>query len=104
MPNCTVSPAGPAAGLFGPKLVVTGRRQGGVERFGVLPGIVGAAGNRRHRERGRIDEVAAPDLGRVDAELIGGDVEYPLDQLGGFRAPGAPIRADGSRVGHYRGT
>ncbi len=47
-----------------------------------------------------IEEVAAPQLGRVQADLVGCHVEHPLDQLGGLGPARAPVGADRRRVGH----
>ena len=49
-----------------------------------------------------IDKVAPTNLGRVDAKLVGGHVEDPLDQLGGLWAAGAAVRSDGGGVGDNR--
>jgi hypothetical protein len=81
----------PTEGLFRPQLLIAGRGEGGVQRLGVLPRVVRAACGRGQRERRRVEEIQAPDLGRVDAQLISGDIEDPLDQLGGLRAAGAAM-------------
>ena len=59
------------------------------------------AGGRRERELVGLDEVGPPDLGRIHADLVGGDVEHPLDELRRLRATGAAIRADGRVVGQH---
>jgi hypothetical protein len=51
------------------------------------------------RERRRVEEVAPPQLGRVDAELGGGQVEHALQVGGGLRAARAPERAHRRGVG-----
>ena len=94
---------GTTLGLFGPQLGVAGRREHRVERLLVLARVVVGAGRRRQRERGRLDEVDAPDLGRVHADLVGGDVEHALDQLRRLGSAGAAVRADRGVVGHDAG-
>ena len=47
-------------------------------------------------------KLIAADLGRVDADLVGGDVEDALDQLGGLGSPCAAVGADGGVVGEHR--
>ena len=42
----------------------------------------------------------AADLGRIDADLVGGDVEHALDELRGLGPAGAAVGADGGVVGH----
>ena len=88
--------------LLGAQVVVARRRERGVERLLVLARVVVGAGDRGARERVRLHEVAPADLGRIDADLVGGDVEHALDQLRGLGAPGAAVGADGGVVGHHR--
>ena len=47
-------------------------------------------------------EVDAADLGRVDADLVGGHVEDAFDQLGGLGATGTAVGADGRVVREHR--
>ena len=77
MPSSFVSPRSRSRLLFGPQLVVARVLERGVERHRVFAGVVrrAQAGVRHVRERVGRDEVLAPDLDRVDAELVGRDVE-----------------------------
>ena len=102
MPSCTRVAALAPGGLLGAQRVVPGGGEHGVERLGVLAGVVVGAGQRRQREGLGREVVAAADLGRVDAELVGGDVEHPLDELGRLRPPGAAVGAGGRVVGDRR--
>ena len=51
-----------------------------VERRLVVAGVVLEPGRRGVRELVRRDEVLPPQLGRVDAELVGGRLDEPLDE------------------------
>ena len=95
MPSCLVSPrsrrslpARPAAR----RSPDAGEHR--VERLLVLAGVVVGAGERREREGVGLEEVAAADLGRVHADLVGGHVEDPLDELRRLRPAGAAVGAD----------
>ena len=50
----------------------------------------------------RVDDVAAADFGRVQAELDGGGVEQAFDQVDRLWAAGAAIGGGGGGVGEYR--
>jgi len=50
------------------------------------------AGERLERERLGRDEVAHADLDRIDAELVGRDVEDALEHLGRFGPARTPVR------------
>ena len=98
MPSCLASSAGAALRLLGAQLGVAGRLQHGVERLLVLAGVVVRAGRRGERELVGRDEVHAADLGRVHADLVGGDVDHALDELRRLRPPGAAVGTDGRVV------
>ena len=49
---------------------------------------------RRERELVGRDEVDPADLGRVHADLVGGDVDHALDELRRLRTAGAAVGAD----------
>ena len=91
----------PAGLLLPAQVVVAGHPKGFVEGLGVLAAVVG------HARSGGIgkgvvgDEVAAPDLGRIDAELGRRHVHDPLEQGGGLRPAGAAERADRGGVGRH---
>ena len=72
---------------------VVGERECGLERHGVGRNVI-----------------APPQLGRVDAELVGGEIDEPLDHIGGLGAAVAAIgpnrigvREHGGDVGMHRG-
>ena len=102
MPICLVSPDARRAACSARSVGVAGRLEHRVERLLVLARVVVGAGDRGARERAGLHEVDAADLGRVDADLVGGDVEDALDQLGRLGAAGAAIGADGGVVREHR--
>ena len=67
----------------------------------VVAHVVGEADGRRVREAA--DEVAAPDLGRVDAHLLRRRLDQPLDHVGGFGPARAAVGVDRSGVGEHAG-
>ena len=78
---------------------VVGERERRLQGLGVVARIVfegdlGGVGEGVGR-----DQVAAPELGRVDAHLAGGDIDDALHHEGRFRAPGAAHRVDRRGVG-----
>ena len=90
----------PACRLVGEQLRVIGRGEHGVECLLVLAAVVVGATERRERERSRGEEVATSDLGRVDAELVGGDVDHALEHLRRLGTSGAAICGRRRRVRH----
>ena len=68
---------------------------------GELARIIGLAGRRAERHRARVDQVAAPELGRVDADLARRGVHQTLHQIDRFRPAGAAIGVDGRGVGQH---
>ena len=89
-----------AGGLLGAQLGVAGLLDRDVERLRVLAAVVGRAetGDRQERERLGRDEVGLADLDRVDAELVGGDVERALHEVDRLRPARAAVRGDGRGV------
>ena len=73
----------------------------GIQRLLVLARVVVGPGDGGARERVGLHEVDPADLGRVDADLVGGDVEHALDQLRRLGAPGAAVGPDGGVVGEH---
>ena len=69
------------------QVVVAGHVQGQPQRARVVAGVVLPAGLRRVRELVGLDEVLHPQLGRVGAELLGEDVDHPLDEVDGLGDP-----------------
>ena len=63
--------------------------------------VVGDAGVVLVRHGARRDEVAPPDLDRIDADHVRGAVEQSLDQIGRFRPAGAAIGLQRRRVGEH---
>ena len=88
-----------AGALLLAELVVVGEAQGLAQRQVVVADVVARAGQRGDRERRRVEEVAPPQLGRVDGELDGGQVEHALQVGGGLRAARAAERAHRRGVG-----
>ena len=66
-----------------------------------IAAVVGDAGLRLVRHGGRRDEIAPPDLDRVDADDLRGAVEQLLDQIGRLRPAGAAIGRERRGVGEH---
>ena len=79
--------AGPLLGLLPAEVVIADRVEGELERPRIVAGVVIPAGGRVVRELLRLDEVLHPQLGRVLADVVGEDVDHPLDRVDGFRDP-----------------
>ena len=99
-----VPPLGAGGGLLLAPARVVGQLQGAIQAGLVLAAVVGDRHLRRSEPRlpgelVRLDEVAAADLGRVDAKLAGGLVHRALQREDGLRAAGAPIRPGRRLVG-----
>ncbi len=78
------------------KLRVLRQLERAVERAGVVARVVGEADGGGVREL--LDEVPAPHLGRVDAELVGDLVHQPLEAVGGLGPAGAAVGVGGRGV------
>ncbi len=101
MPSCFASPDVASRRLLGTELGVAGRFEHGVQRLLVLARVVVAPGDRGHREVAGAQEVHPADLRRIHADLIGGDVDDPFDELRGLRSASTAIRADRGVVGDH---
>ena len=88
--------------LLGPGALDVGEPERLGQRQVVVAGVVGPAGEGVPRELLRLHEVAAPDLLGRHAELVGGDVEDPLEERGRLRPAGAAEGADRRRGGDDR--
>ena len=86
-------------GLLGAQLVVADRFGRPIEREVVAARVVGVAGQRAEREHVVAEEVAAPDLDRVDAQLERCLVDEPLQQRGRLRPTSATVGAHRCGVG-----
>ena len=60
---------------------VVDRVHGLLERRRVVPGVVRPARRGAVRELLGLDEVLHPELGRVHADVVGEDVDHPLDRV-----------------------
>ena len=67
----------------------------------VVAGVVEDAERRLERELVARDEVLAPQLEPVHAELVGEPVHHQLDPVGGLRPAGAADRVGGHLVGEH---
>ena len=90
------------SGLVGPELGVAGRVERLVEGRLVVADVVRLADHGRVGLEELRDEVRAPHVGRVLADLGGEQVHRPLDRRRRFRAAGAPIGDDRRRVRDHR--
>ena len=73
-----------------------------VHVLGEFAGIVGEGEPGLERHRVGRDGVFPPQLRRIDAELVGGDVDDALDDVGGFRPAVAAIGPHRIGVGEHR--
>ncbi len=88
-----------------PQLLVPDRGQHLLERLGEVAAVVGQPGRRLERVRLAREEVAPPDLGRVEARALGDEVEHALHDERAHRHADAAIgperrlvRGQGPRV------
>ena len=93
---------GATGGLLGPQGGVVGGLEGEVERLGVVAAVVDRAGGGGEREGVLGDEVLAPHLDGIHADLGGEQVEGALDGGGGLGTTGAAVGLDRGGVGHHR--
>jgi len=68
-------------------------------RLRVVAAVVARPGHAAVREVLRRDEVAHPQLGRVEAQLLRGLVHHPLDAEGRLGLPEAAVRPERRLVG-----
>ena len=99
MPPGSTNVAMPRPKSRAPAVSATGGRLGELLKQQVKAGLVvaalvGEASGRGVREGVGRDEVAAAQLGRVEARLPREQVHQPLGEVGGLRAAGAAVRAD----------
>ena len=100
MPSNVSSPASSAPGLLGAQFVVADRFDRPIEREVVATGVVGVARERAEREHVVAEEVAPPDLDRVDAQLERGLVDEAFQQRRRLRATGTAVGPHRRGVGH----
>ena len=92
-PEETIVVTGPTGGLLGAPRVVADARHRSVEAGAVVRGVVGDPGRAAVGER--LDEVAAAQVDRVDAELDGSEIDEAFEQ-------GARLGPSGAAVGAHR--
>ena len=85
------------------KLACVGDRQRHVHAAREVAAVVGEHEPRLERHRGGRDQVPAPQLDRIDAELVRGDVDHALDRERRLGPAGAPIGPGGRGVGEHAG-
>ena len=96
-PDAAVDAARPRLGASRLEARVVGHLERHVERALVVARVVAEA--RRRGVGELLDEVAAPDLGRVDTELVGEQIHHPLDHVRRLGTPGTAVRVGRRRVG-----
>ena len=82
---------------------VLGDRQRQVHAAREVAAVVGEHQPGLERHRGGRDQVPAPQLDRIDAELARGDVDHALDRERRLGPAGAAIGAGGRGVGEHAG-
>ena len=92
---------GTAALLLGPQVGVAGQLQREVEPPAVVAAVVDQICRRRVRELAGADQVAAAELGGVDGDLSGEEVDGPLEQCGGLGPAGAAVGGGRRRRGDH---
>ena len=70
---------------------------------GEVAGVVGEGEPGLVRHRVRRDRVLPPQLRRIDAELVGGEIDHALDDVGGLGPAVAAIGPHRIGVGEHRG-
>jgi hypothetical protein len=93
---------GAPLGLPGAQVLVAGCREHGVEHGGVVAAVVAAAGGGAEGEGVGLEQVLAPDLDGVHADLGGEAVDHALDGGGGLGPSCTAVRADRGGVGDDR--
>src|SRR4051812_22699429 len=91
------------AAAGGTLLRVAGNLERPFEYLREIAAVVGRPDRCLVGHRARRDEIAAPDLGAIDAELERGLVREALQHIAGLRASGAAIRIGGHRVAEDAG-
>ena len=87
--------------LLGAQLLVARQLQGLLERGAIVPRVVRRPRGRLVRKGVRGDQVAPPQLGRVEVQLRRQQVDRPLDQGRRLRSPGSAVGAGGCGVGDH---
>ncbi len=90
-----------SGGLLGAQLLVAGDAQRPVEGGRVVAAVVMSAGGGGEGEPIGRDEVAAPQLGGIHAQLCRQQVHRPLQQGGCLRTTGAAVSVGGGGVGGH---
>ncbi len=93
--------AGPAVGLLPAEVVVPDGVEREIEGAAVVAAVVGEAGRARPGELVGPEEVRAPDGHRVEAELLGEEVDGPIDEGAGLRSAGAAVGRGRRGVGQH---
>jgi hypothetical protein len=77
------------------------KRQRAREQPGEIAGVISWTDRRLVRHRARRDQVAATDLGAVEAELVGRTVGETFQHIAGLRPAGAAVGIGWDRVGEH---
>ena len=92
----------PCLRLLSPEILVSEYLHGPVETGLVVTAVVCNRRNDRVAVGERRDEILAPDLRRVHADLRGEHIYHPLDHVRGFGPAGAAVGVDRGRVRERR--
>ncbi len=103
MPSSVSSPASRRRACSASQLVVADRFGGPIEREVVATRVVGVARERAEREHVVAEEVAAPDLDRVDAQFERGVVDESFQQRRRLGPTGAAVGTHRRGVGDRHG-
>jgi hypothetical protein len=77
-------------------------RQALVHHAHELAAVIGDAGMKLVRHGGGGNEIAPPELDRVNTDHTGGAIQQLLDKIARLRSSGAAIRLQRRRVGEHR--
>ena len=100
--DATQLPAGLGFRLAGRHAGIVAGAEGGRKRRLVVAGVVHQGHGRLVGKLVRLDEVPAADFRGVDAQLPGGLVDDPLQQVGRLRTARAAVGVHGHGVGEHR--
>ena len=101
-PDTDQTPATARLGLLRPQPLVAGEPQRLLERLGIIAAVVDEARGRAERVGLGTDEVAPADLGGIEAQALGHQIQRALHDEGAHGHPDAAIGAQRRLAGRHR--